>query len=120
MEQVVTLSEVAANHIKQMMEANNATSSYLRLGVQGGGCSGLSYAMGLTAEKTTTDQLFQQHGISIVIEQEDIPILRGTQVDFKEATLGGGFTIENPNAIAACGCGASFRTAEKAGTPSDC
>lgn len=120
MAQVVDITEAAALHIKEMMRTNDEESSYLRVAVKGGGCSGLSYAMGFDHEKQENDEFFEEHGLQILVSQEDAPILKGTKIDFKQSLMGGGFTIDNPNAIASCGCGSSFRTAKNAGTPEEC
>lgn len=117
---VVEVTEAAAFHVKKMMQHNEEEGSFLRIGVNGGGCSGLTYGMGFEAEKSAEDLLLEQHGLQILVSGEDAPILEGTIVDYKESLMGGGFTINNPNAIAACGCGTSFRTATKKGTPADC
>ena len=69
--------------------------------------------------KQEKDQQLEQHDIKVLIAKEDAPILNGTIVDYKQSMMGGGFTIDNPNAIATCGCGSSFRTAENAGKPED-
>lgn len=117
---VVILTEAAALHIKDMMKHNEEEGAYLRVSVKGGGCSGLSYGMGFDHEVKADDFQLEQHGIQIVVDKESAPILQGTQIDYKESMMGGGFTIENPNAIASCGCGSSFRTATAAGTPEEC
>ena len=120
MTQVVDITEAAAFHIKEMMRNNGEEGAYLRVAVKGGGCSGLSYAMGFEQEKKENDEQFEEHGLQIVVSKEDAPILKGTKIDFKQSLMGGGFTIDNPNAIASCGCGSSFRTAKNAGTPEEC
>jgi iron-sulfur cluster assembly protein len=76
--------------------------------------------MGLVPEAEENDMVFEQHGIQVVVNKEDASILNGTIIDYKESMMGGGFTIDNPNAIASCGCGSSFRTATAVGTPEDC
>ena len=60
------------------------------------------------------------YGVKVLVKKSDAPVLNGTTIDFKESMMGGGFTIDNPNAIASCGCGTSFRTKDVAGTPEDC
>lgn len=120
MTEVVIISEAAAYRVKEMMTHNGEEGAMLRVSVNGGGCSGLSYGMGFEHEKKEDDIELLQHGIDIVVSKEDAPILNGTTIDYKESLMGGGFTIENPNAIASCGCGTSFRTAQKAGTPENC
>lgn len=117
---IVTLTEAAANHIKNMMKENEEENAYLRVAIQGGGCSGLSYAMGFAYEVEEGDTEFTQHGIKILVDKDSAPALKGTKIDYKESLMGGGFTIDNPNAIASCGCGSSFRTATNTGTPESC
>ncbi len=120
MTEVLHITEAAAFQIRDMMKQNEEEGSYLRVAVKGGGCTGLSYGMGFEHEVQEGDQSFEQQGIPIIVDKESSLVLNGTKIDFKESLMGGGFTIDNPNAIASCGCGSSFRTATKAGTPEDC
>ncbi|MBF4501829.1 iron-sulfur cluster assembly accessory protein [Savagea sp. SN6] len=120
MKQAVEITAAAATQVKTMMKHNGEENSYLRVGVQGGGCSGLTYSLGFEKEPRESDIHYEQHEIPIVIERDDTAILEGTVVDFKQSLMGGGFTIDNPNAIASCGCGTSFRTDKKVGTPEVC
>jgi iron-sulfur cluster assembly protein len=117
---IIILTEAAALQVKDMMVQNEEQGALLRVGVKGGGCSGLSYGMGFDHEVKAEDLHFEQHGIQILVEKESAPILQGTKIDYKESMMGGGFTIDNPNAIASCGCGSSFRTASAVGTPEEC
>jgi iron-sulfur cluster assembly protein len=117
---VVFISEAAALQIQEMMKHNEEEGAFLRVAVKGGGCSGLSYGMGFDHEAKEDDLQFEQHGISILVDKESAPVLQGTKIDYKQSMMGGGFTIDNPNAIASCGCGSSFRTAAEAGTPEEC
>lgn len=120
MEQIVTITEEAALQIKDMMKQNEEEGAFLRVGVKGGGCSGLSYGMGFAHEVDAGDLEFEQYGIKVLVDNESAPILKGTVISYKQSLMGGGFTIDNPNAIASCGCGSSFKTATNAGTPEDC
>jgi iron-sulfur cluster assembly protein len=120
MSETVKITEAAALQIKEMMEQNEEEGSFLRVAVKGGGCSGLSYGMGFVQEAEEDDHQFEQNGLKIVVNKEDALVLNGTVIDYKQSMMGGGFTIDNPNAIATCGCGSSFRTAEQAGTPENC
>jgi len=120
MNDIVILTEAAALQIKEMIKANEEENALLRVSVKGGGCSGLSYGMGFAHEKEVNDNEFEQYGIQILVSKEDAPILQGTKIDYKQSMMGGGFTIDNPNAIASCGCGSSFRTATNTGTPENC
>ncbi|MBE3569606.1 MAG: iron-sulfur cluster insertion protein ErpA [Bacillales bacterium] len=120
MEGVISLTEAAAFQIKDMMKENGEEGAFLRVAVRGGGCSGLSYGMGFDHEANEDDIQFEQHGIQVLVDKESAPILQGTKIDYKQSLMGGGFTIDNPNAIATCGCGSSFRTAQNVGTPEEC
>ncbi|WP_409302490.1 HesB/IscA family protein [Peribacillus sp. SCS-155] len=120
MSEVVNITEAAAFQIKEMMKHNDEEGSFLRVAVKGGGCSGLSYGMGFEQEAGDDDRILEQFGIRVLVAKGDAPILNGTTVDYKQSMMGGGFTIDNPNAIAACGCGSSFRTAANAGNPENC
>jgi iron-sulfur cluster assembly protein len=120
MSDIVTLTEAAALQIKEMMKQNGEEGAYFRFAINGGGCSGLSYGMSLDHEKTESDEYFEQHGVKVVIDKDSAPLVTGTTIDYKQSLLGGGFTIDNPNALVSCGCGSSFRTAKAAGTPEKC
>lgn len=119
---MIEISQTAGTRIKDMLaaERENNPNLFLRIGVQEGGCSGFSYSMGFDDEQMSDDQVHDIDGIKVVVDKYSSRFLYGTQIDFKESAMGGGFTIHNPNAIATCGCGSSFRTREEAGTPGDC
>src|SRR5699024_12165634 len=92
--------------------------SRLRFCIKCGGCSGLSYALVFDDDVTEVlDMIDEINEIAIVIAKEDLGILENTEIDFKENMMGGGFTINNPNAVMSCGCGSSFRTEETVGAP---
>ncbi|WP_077624956.1 HesB/IscA family protein [Sediminibacillus massiliensis] len=115
---VLNITDNASLQIKEMMKEEDTETVRLRFGVKGGGCSGLSYSMGFDHEvNQELDITEDANGIPLVITKQDIPIIEGTTIDFKQNMMGGGFTIDNPNAIVSCGCGSSFKTATNAGTP---
>lgn len=116
---MITLTDAAVEQVKEMMKEEEQ-NVFLRVGVKGGGCSGLSYGMGFTNEEEVDDVKLNFSGLEVLIDKESAPLLQGVVIDYKQNMMGGGFTIDNPNAIASCGCGSSFRTATEAGTPSDC
>ncbi|MFB5660795.1 iron-sulfur cluster insertion protein ErpA [Alteribacillus sp. HJP-4] len=117
---MITVTDAAVEQIKAMKEEEGDQNLKLRVGVKGGGCTGLSYGMGFDSEKNEGDETLTRNGLDIVVDKESAPMLEGVVIDYKENMMGGGFTIENPNAIASCGCGSSFRTATNAGSPEDC
>jgi len=114
---MITISDSASEKIKEMMEEEATPGLFLRLGVKEGGCSGFSYSMGFDDEQHADDQELEVQELKVVVDSDSVKYLRGLVIDFKEAAMGGGFTIENPNASATCGCGSSFRTAKDAGKP---
>lgn len=117
---VITLTESAAYEVKDMLAKNNLDHGFLRFKVQGGGCTGLTYGMAADETSAETDEIIEFYGVRVLVNKFDIPVIEGTVIDFKQSLMGGGFTIENPNAIASCGCGTSFKTKKNAGTPGDC
>ncbi|MDR6226298.1 iron-sulfur cluster assembly protein [Desmospora profundinema] len=117
---MIELSERAGHRIREMLQDEEDPDQYLRVGVKGGGCSGFTYSMGFEGTKTDQDEEVELHGIRVLVDKESEPLIRGLQIDYKESMMGGGFTIQNPNAIATCGCGTSFRTATKEGMPEKC
>lgn len=115
---MIVITESASHKIKEMMKEEEKT--LLRFGVVGGGCSGLSYKLGFAEEKLKEDVLIESEEIQVVIDEKELAIVKGTVIDYKESLMGGGFTINNPNAIASCGCGSSFRTKKEKGSPENC
>lgn len=116
----ISITDSAGEQIKEMMK-DEAESARLRFGIKGGGCSGLSYALGFESEiNEELDKIEEINGIPVVMNNQDIPIIEGTTIDFKQNMMGGGFSIDNPNAIVSCGCGSSFKAKDRAGTPGDC
>lgn len=118
--QVVIITESAAFQIKEMQKHNEEEGAFLRIAVKGGGCSGLSYGMAFDKADNEKDYFDTQHDIELIVAKEDAPIIEGTKIDFKQSLMGGGFTIENPNAIASCGCGSSFKSAVRESEPQVC
>ena len=106
----VTLEPLAAQKVADFLEAAGDINedTCLRLGVKGGGCSGYQYQLALD-ERTATDHCFESEGQRIIVSDEALPYVRGSQIVWKETLMNSGFDVENPNAVAACGCGSSFR-----------
>ncbi len=103
----ITLTEKAASKIKEMMEREGKKDSALRVYIAGGGCSGFQYGMGFDDQKEG-DQVYQQHGLKILLDPKSLLYLNGATVDYEESLTGMGFKINNPNATRTCGCGQSF------------
>jgi iron-sulfur cluster assembly protein len=106
----IILSESAAKEIRKIVQDQelDADKIRLRVGVKGGGCSGFSYLLDLTETQKETDEVFEQHGIKIIVDPKSLLYLGGTTVDFKDEIMGRGFVFQNPNATSTCGCGSSF------------
>ena len=117
---MIIITEAAGQQIKEMMAAEGESAQYLRFGVKGGGCSGLSYGLSFDDEIHDDDTEVEQQGLKILIDSDSAPVVKGTTIDYKQNMMGGGFTIDNPNALITCGCGSSFKTATNAGTPEKC
>ena len=113
---MVNLSEKAAAEIKAIMNQNGGTFEGVRVFVAGGGCSGLSYGMQIADEPATADDLvFDHEGVKVIVDMGSHQYLDGASIDFDDSLQGGGgFKINNPNAVKSCGCGSSFATEEGA------
>jgi iron-sulfur cluster assembly protein len=111
---VVTLTENAANKFRELAgQEPVGEAEVLRIAVQGGGCSGFQYALGFDRGPQDGDSEFDQHGVRVVVDPHSAPYLAGAEIDFVDALMGGGFSIENPNVVAACGCGSSFQAKDE-------
>jgi len=111
---VIEITPAAAQRVQQLLDERNLEDHALRVFVGGGGCSGLQYGMGLDGEPREDDLHFDFDGIQVLIDPLSMGHLQGTVIDYVDDLMGGGFKIENPNAVASCGCGNSFRTEEAA------
>jgi iron-sulfur cluster assembly protein len=116
---VITLTETAADKVKEFMASKDQPELALRIYVSKGGCSGFSYGMALDAAQGD-DNVYDFSGIKVVIDPQSAPYLEGIEVDYVNSMMGGGFSITNPNAVSSCGCGHSFRTKDEAGAANSC
>lgn len=108
-ESEITITDKAVNEIKKIMEENNITSEFgLRIGVKGGGCSGLTYTLGFDPYPREGDTLIEYNGIKLFIDGKSLFYLSGTELDYSNGLNGKGFIFNNPNATKTCGCGESF------------
>ncbi|HLK13820.1 MAG TPA: iron-sulfur cluster insertion protein ErpA [Fimbriimonadaceae bacterium] len=118
---MITLTERAATELKDLIKSQDKESAALRVWVAGGGCSGLSYGMALDdGQPEAEDNVFEQDGLKVYVDPLSLNYMDGSQVDYVDDVLGGGFKIENPNATSSCGCGSSFKTAESDGGGGGC
>jgi iron-sulfur cluster assembly protein len=105
----ITITEKAASEILSIVKENEIPVDYgLRIGVKGGGCSGLTYSLGFDAEKRDSDEVLHLHGIKVYIDAKSMFYLTGTELDYTDGLSGKGFVFNNPNAVRTCGCGSSF------------
>ncbi|HET7290365.1 MAG TPA: iron-sulfur cluster insertion protein ErpA [Thermodesulfobacteriota bacterium] len=103
-----TVTEKAAEEIKKLLSEENVPNAVLRVRVVPGGCSGFSYEMGFDDETEDSDQLFENGGVKVAIDELSFTYLQGAVLDYKDGLNGTGFSINNPNAKGSCGCGQSF------------
>ncbi len=107
--QEISVSLKAAKEIKRIMEDNKVPSSYgLRIGVKGGGCSGLTYTLGFDEQPKESDTVIETNEIKLFVDGKSLFYLSGTELDFSDGLNGRGFVFNNPNAKKTCGCGESF------------
>ena len=106
---MITVSDNAKNQVLQLMKDGNiAPDSFIRVGVDSGGCSGLSYKLDFDTQVRPEDQVFEDKGVKIAVDKKSFLYLVGTELDFSGGLNGKGFTFNNPNASRTCGCGESF------------
>jgi iron-sulfur cluster assembly protein len=111
---MITLTDKGAEKVHEFLAAQNeiVATAGLRVGVRGGGCSGFQYALAFD-EQRDGDQVFEDKGIRLLVDTPSLPYVRGSVIDFVDGLQGAGFKVDNPNVIAACGCGSSFRVADE-------
>ncbi len=106
---VLALSDAAAAKLRELTKEEYS-----------GGSSGFPYGMMLEDQPTPEDNILHANGLKVYVDTKSIPLLQGSEIDYVDTLMGAGFTVNNPNAVAACGCGSSFRTADDSGTARSC
>ena len=109
MKQVITLSDNAANRIKEIISNDETKSVGVRVGVKSGGCAGMSYVMEYAKEINPTDEIIEDKGVKVFIDPSAIMYLLGTEMDYKKEEFSSTFVFKNPNETERCGCGESFK-----------
>ncbi len=105
----IKMTDKAVNEVRKIMGENKVPENYgLRVGVKGGGCSGLTYSLGFDAAAKEGDTTIEQSGIKLFVDGKSLFYLSGTVLDFTDGLNGKGFVFNNPNATKTCGCGESF------------
>jgi iron-sulfur cluster assembly protein len=113
LETALTLTESATGKLKELLAEQENAEQALRVSVRGGGCSGFQYALALDTPKDD-DHVFEHSGVSVVVDKVSMQFVLGSEVDYVEGLQGAGFAVNNPNVVAACGCGSSFQVREDA------
>jgi iron-sulfur cluster insertion protein len=109
---MLTLTEATCVKVKELFEEENNPALKLRVFVQGGGCSGMSYGFSFDESQNEDDFNVEKNGIVVLIDAMSMQYLTGAVIDYKEDLMGAGFSISNPNAQTSCGCGSSFSVAD--------
>jgi iron-sulfur cluster assembly protein len=110
----ITLTDKAAGKIRELLTDQQDTEGQaLRVAVRGGGCSGFQYALAFDRVKDD-DHVFEDRGVSVIVDKTSMQFVFGSEVDYVEGLQGAGFSVNNPNVVAACGCGSSFQVREDA------
>ena len=111
---MITLTDKGAEKVQEFLQSQAAVAETagLRVGVRGGGCSGFQYALAFD-EQRDGDTVFEDKGIRLQCDSQSLPYVSGSTIDFVDGLQGAGFKVDNPNVVAACGCGSSFRVAEE-------
>jgi iron-sulfur cluster assembly protein len=111
---MISITDKGAEKVREFLEAQQADVNLagLRVGVRGGGCSGFQYQLAFD-EQRDSDLVFEDHGLKLLVDKESLQFVSGSIIDYQESLQGAGFKVENPNVVAACGCGSSFRVAEE-------
>jgi len=108
--ETIHVTASAVEIVRDLLQQKDVPDYGLRVFVSGGGCSGMQYGMALEAEARPYDHVVEQDGIQIFIDPTSMMYLNQATIDYEDSLMGGGFKIENPNAVSSCGCGSSFKT----------
>jgi iron-sulfur cluster assembly protein len=111
---MITLTDKGAEKVHEFLasQGSEVETAGLRVGVRGGGCSGFQYALAFDQERDG-DVVFEDRGIRLLVDKPSLPYVQGSVIDYVDEMQGAGFKVDNPNVVAACGCGSSFRVAEE-------
>jgi iron-sulfur cluster assembly accessory protein len=115
----ITFTPEALLQVKSLLEKEGESDLGLRVFVSGGGCSGLQYGMAFDHQKPG-DEVYEQEGVKILVDEQSLPYIRGSVIDYVDSLMGAGFTVQNPNAVHSCSCGHSFDTGEDSGSAQSC
>lgn len=117
---MITLTNTAVNQVKRLVGEQGREDLALRVFVSPGGCSGMSYGMAFDDEPQDGDIVYEHEGVKVWVDEMSLMYLSGSEIDFVDKLMGGGFTINNPNAVKSCACGSSFDTGGDGATARPC
>lgn len=106
----MTLTAAGAAKATELVGNSGKPDAAIRIFIKSGGCSGYGYGMAIDDRTLEGDHVFEDQGVRLVVDERSYPLLQGSEVDYVESMMGGGFAVNNPNATSSCGCGSSFRT----------
>jgi iron-sulfur cluster assembly accessory protein len=118
-EEFISVTPAAVNTIRNLLEQRQIPNHALRVFVSGGGCSGMQYGMAFEAAAQSHDHVVEVDGVRLLIDPTSAIYLQGATIDFVDSLMGGGFRIDNPNAVSSCGCGHSFKAKDGGETSSE-
>ena len=104
----IIVTEGAVKKLKNVMKSDNKEDYFLRMSVEGGGCSGITYKMDFDKQQKEFDKVFKSNGLTVICDLKSWLYLKDVEIDYSDDLLNGGFKIKNPNAERTCGCGTSF------------
>lgn len=113
--ETIFVTDTAVETVRNLLAQKNVPGYGLRVFVSGGGCSGMQYGMALEAEARPYDHVVERDGVKVFVDPTSMMYLNQATIDYEDSIMGGGFKIDNPNAVTSCGCGHSFKTEESAG-----
>lgn len=113
--ETINLTDAAVATVKNLLVQKEVPNHGLRVFVSGGGCSGMQYGMALEAEPRPYDHVIERDGVKVFVDPTSMMYLSNATIDYEDSIMGGGFKIDNPNAVSSCGCGSSFKTSESQG-----
>ena len=116
-EAVIRITPLAAEKAKEILARYGKEHAAIRVYIKSGGCSGFQYGMAVDERELPGDTFVEMHGVRLVVDRMSLPYLVGSEIDWVESLMGGGFTVHNPNAASTCGCGHSFRTKDQEWAP---
>ena len=116
----LSLTDEAVTRLKSVLDTQQVPEGALRVYVTPGGCSGFSYGMSIETDPADDDEVLEQAGVKLVVDAFSLQYLEGSQIDFVDSLMGGGFTVVNPNAVKSCACGQSFDTSFGGGAAKPC